>query len=161
MLVKQLEKAVSEEARQGVQHELDVLDRTEKSLQDQLNRDDPQLAKFALSALVQLEPEDAAWQLLALTHLRDTLIVVSDRKAEELVKQQEVRERICAAVQSITDDVFEIAKLVTPILVGLVVSGVMVIPLVPPLLASVALVIGRMGIASLCRDNSDSSSKRN
>jgi hypothetical protein len=70
--------------------------------------------------------------------------------AQKLVAQKKVKHRICPALQKITDDVFEITKVIVPILVPLSIAGTIAIPLNPVFFASIAIVLCRCGIASYC-----------
>lgn len=87
---------------------------------------------------------------------RDDRDQLSRVKSEELVKRPDIRALLCPALQTASDDAFEIAKIATPILVGLVLAGTLTIPLIPTLFASIALTISRLGIASLCADLNES-----
>lgn len=98
---------------------------------------------------VQLPLQTSTSIIDALRNDRDQL---SQVKSEELVKRPDIRALLCPALQTVSDDTFEIAKIATPILVGLVIAGTLTIPLIPTLFASIALTISRLGIASLCAD---------
>lgn len=76
----------------------------------------------------------------------------TDKVAQEVVKRPEVWRHLCPALESASDDAFEIAKIITPVLVTLVLAGNLSIPLEPVLFATISIVIARMGIASLCVD---------
>jgi 7-cyano-7-deazaguanine synthase in queuosine biosynthesis len=71
-------------------------------------------------------------------------------QAEKLVSQKDIGQYLCPALQTVADDAFDIAKVVTPILVPMVLAGTISIPLNPLFFATIALVIARMGVASLC-----------
>lgn len=71
-------------------------------------------------------------------------------QAEKLVSRKDIRQHLCPALQTVADDAFDIAKVVTPILVPMVLAGTISIPLNPLFFATIALVIARMGVASLC-----------
>jgi hypothetical protein len=73
--------------------------------------------------------------------------------AKELVKRRDVMKYLCPALQSASNDVYDVAKITTPILIPLVLAGTIAIPLNPLLFALIALTISRMGIASLCIDH--------
>lgn len=77
---------------------------------------------------------------------------ISLQQAKDLVTRKDIRKYLCPALQTVANDAFEISKVITPILVGLVIAGTIVIPLIPVLIASMALVIARMGISGLCAD---------
>jgi len=63
-----------------------------------------------------------------------------------------VRRYLCPALKSVSGDAFEIARIVTPLLAGLRVSGRLSIDLDPWLFAGVSLLIARMGVATFCAD---------
>jgi len=64
-----------------------------------------------------------------------------------------LRRHLCPALDRATGDAFEIARLVTPLLAGLKVSGKVPIDLDPWLFAGVALLIARMGVAAFCAED--------
>ncbi len=72
------------------------------------------------------------------------------KKAEALVKKNDIRDYICAALTSGADDVFSIAKVLIPILLPLSLAGTIKVPPDTLSYAAVALVISKMGIATLC-----------
>jgi hypothetical protein len=61
-----------------------------------------------------------------------------------------LQRHICPLLQSLTGDVFEIAKSVTPALLTLSITGVITMPLHPLVYAGVVLWLWRGGIAVLC-----------
>ena len=75
---------------------------------------------------------------------------IAKGQAEEIAVRPEISTILCAALQTTSNDAFEIAKITTPILLGLVFAGALAIPLYPTLFAAVALIIARAGIASFC-----------
>lgn len=66
------------------------------------------------------------------------------------LSDQVVRKQICAALKSGTDDVYEIGKLLTPILLPMSLSEVIPLPATPIALAAISIIIARIGIAGLC-----------
>jgi len=84
------------------------------------------------------------------------------KAVEEIVRRPDVREVLCPTLKSGVDDAFEIAKVITPILVPLVLAGTIAIPLNPILFATIAIVIARMGVAGLCAEylNADTKDKK-
>ncbi len=66
-----------------------------------------------------------------------------------------LRHHLCPALQSVSGDAFEIARVVTPILAGLRVAGKLDVDLDPWLFAGVSLLLGRMGVAAFCADEDD------
>lgn len=94
--------------------------------------------------------EESIKKNLTLREIRKKIKNISTQIASDVLKRKNVRERLCPALKSVTDDVFDISKSVTPVLTGCVVSGVISIPLTPVIFAAVAVVIVRMGVATLC-----------
>jgi hypothetical protein len=62
------------------------------------------------------------------------------------------KEIVCAAIQKVGDDTFEIAKFLPPVLVRAILAGTVDFPLIPLYFAGLAVVIARIGIAALCHD---------
>ena len=67
-----------------------------------------------------------------------------------------LRAYLCPSLQSISSDAFEIARVITPLLAGLKLSGKVPIDLDPWLFAGIAILIARTGIAGFCADHADS-----
>ena len=76
----------------------------------------------------------------------------SMREAKEIITKINLKAYLCPALKTLSNDTFEIAKVTTPILLGLVGGGILIIPLSPMLFAAIALIIARSGIASFCAD---------
>lgn len=85
-----------------------------------------------------------------LSEIKEILKNHSTQEASKLLAKEDIRKRLCPALKSATDDVYDISKSVTPVLVGCVVAGTISIPLNPVLFAAIAVVIARMGISALC-----------
>lgn len=66
-----------------------------------------------------------------------------------------LRRYLCPALQSASGDAFQIARVITPLLAGLQISGKVPIDLDPWLFAGVSLLIARMGVASFCAGDED------
>jgi hypothetical protein len=73
-------------------------------------------------------------------------------RGSEIASTSEFKRHACAALNSVSNDVFSIAKVLTPVLAGLVAAGTIVIPLNPLVFAAIALAVSRMGIAALCAE---------
>ena len=73
-----------------------------------------------------------------------------EKKAKELLRQEYIIKILCPPLKSVSNDAFEIAKIITPILVSLFLSGTIQLPLLPPLLSTIAILIAKMGASSLC-----------
>src|SRR5207248_9880700 len=65
-----------------------------------------------------------------------------------------LREYLCPSLQGASSDAFEIARVVTTLLVGLKVSGKVPLDLNPWLFAGVALLVERMGVTAFCAEHS-------
>ena len=59
---------------------------------------------------------------------------------------------LCPAMTKLSDDVFEIAKVSTPILLSLSLAGTIALPIQPIFFAASAMLIARSGIATICKD---------
>jgi hypothetical protein len=83
----------------------------------------------------------------------------TEDEATKILLRKDVRKRLCPGLQSVSSDVNDIAKAITPILVPLILTGMLTIPLQPLLFAYIAVIIARMGIASICDDYKDKEAK--
>lgn len=66
-----------------------------------------------------------------------------------------LRAYLCPSLQSLSSDAFEIARVITPLLASLKLSGKIPIDLDPWLFAGIAILIARTGIAAFCADHAD------
>lgn len=64
-----------------------------------------------------------------------------------------LRAYLCPALQSVSGDAFEVARVITPMLAALKLSGKVPLDLDPWLFAGIALMVGRMGIAAFCAEH--------
>jgi hypothetical protein len=80
-------------------------------------------------------------------------------EATKVIAKRGFRKYICPALQTVTNDAHDIAKIITPILIPLILAKTISIPLEPIIFAQVALIIARMGVASLCEDLKDKDKK--
>ena len=108
---------------------------------------DPIGSKIQQQLATQPEPKLTVEQRTVILVLRDQ---ASNRKAKELLARKDIRAYLCPALLRGSDDVFELSKIVTPLLLGFVAAGTIAIPLVPVLFAAIAFEITRMGITSIC-----------
>jgi hypothetical protein len=92
------------------------------------------------------------WQVVMGDDPQGRELAATAQQAEELVKRKDIRARLCPALTTASDDAFEIAKIITPILVPLGLAGTIALPLTPLFIAAGALVIARIGISALCAD---------
>ncbi len=79
--------------------------------------------------------------------------------ATKILITEKILTRICPALQSISNASHDIAKIIVPILIPLVLAGTLTIPLQPLIFSYIAILISRMGVASLCADYSKNKSK--
>ena len=79
--------------------------------------------------------------------------------ATKIIIKRDVRKYLCPALQTASNDAYDIAKIITPILIPFILAGTIAIPLQPLLFSHLALSIARMGIASLCDDFKDKDKK--
>jgi len=66
-----------------------------------------------------------------------------------------LRRYLCPALDRASGDAFEIARIITPLLAGLKVSGQVPIDLDPWLFAGIALLIARTGVAAFCGEDEE------
>jgi hypothetical protein len=64
-----------------------------------------------------------------------------------------LRSYLCPYLHSASSDAFEIARVITPVLAGLKLSGKVPIELDPWIFAGIALMIARMGVAGFCTEH--------
>ncbi|MBD2298601.1 hypothetical protein [Nostoc sp. FACHB-190] len=76
----------------------------------------------------------------------------SKQEIEEALKKKDVKKIICPVLKSITNEASNIANAITPVLVGAVLAGTLVIPLNPIFFGWLAVVIAKGGIAAICAD---------
>lgn len=75
-----------------------------------------------------------------------------EEEAKRHLADPSIKQRICAALTGVTNDIFDVAKFLTPVVYTTSVTGVAAIPLSPVLCAWMALAIARMGINAYCTD---------
>jgi hypothetical protein len=81
-------------------------------------------------------------------------ITENAQKAKELLARADIRANyLCPALNKVSDNSFEIAKTLTPTLLMLHTTKVIVVPLGPLFIAIVAMMAANAGIASLCRNS--------
>ncbi|MEB3177634.1 MAG: hypothetical protein VKL59_01110 [Nostocaceae cyanobacterium] len=75
----------------------------------------------------------------------------SKKEAEEILARQDIKAILCPALKNITNDAYDLANAITPLLFGAVIAGTIVVPLNPVFFGWVAIVIAKAGAASLCQ----------
>lgn len=123
------------------------------------------LSKKLVTRRKQYEDLVEKTPLLALHLIEKPIVEISFseeltiERAEKLVSRKDIRKYLCPVLKSVSDDAFEIAKLITPILLSLSLAGTVAIPLSPILFANLAIVISKTGIAALCVGYNDKKQK--
>lgn len=80
-------------------------------------------------------------------------IEVNARLAKQLLQRKAILQKyICPALKRASNDSFDIAKALIPVLVALSLAGTIVISLNPVFVALLSLMIARMGVSSICGD---------
>jgi hypothetical protein len=69
--------------------------------------------------------------------------------------QAKIREVLCPALKYISHDVFEMAKVTTPVLLSLSAAGTIVLPAQPMAYAIIAIVIAKTGVSVICSVNNE------
>ena len=110
-----------------------------------LFRDAPAVRIRILGAIAAGEPIEALEGPDEEIELRDPDTMVRRHPAFH-----DLRRYLCPVLQSASGDAFEVARIITPLLVGLKLSGKVTIDLNPWIFAGIALVIERMGVAAFC-----------
>jgi hypothetical protein len=64
-----------------------------------------------------------------------------------------IREVLCPALRYLSNDIFQIAKVTTPVLLSLSAVGTIVLPAQPMAYAIIAIVIARTGVSAVCSTN--------
>jgi hypothetical protein len=77
-------------------------------------------------------------------------VEAAKQQAEALIRHQSFRDRICPALRSASDDVGEIAKIATPILLTASLGPQAPVSLSVLGCAAVAFVVARAGVAAVC-----------
>ena len=67
-----------------------------------------------------------------------------------------IKKHICAMLKSVTDDTFEVSKILISVLLPLSISGTVLIPINPIIYGFISIVISRMGIALYCKNPASS-----
>lgn len=77
------------------------------------------------------------------------------KRAQSLIESdRKLRTMLCAGLATVTEDLTDIAKNVTYILVPLSLAGTVAVPLDPALFAMLAFVIWRAGVSAICTKSS-------
>ena len=72
-------------------------------------------------------------------------------KAEHLVKEPQIKKLICSTLLSITGDVFEYSKILTPLLMGAILAKTIVMPIDSLIFAGIAIVVSKAGVSTICK----------
>ncbi len=76
----------------------------------------------------------------------------SKKAAEEIAEKKDIREIICSCLKEGANDSYEIAKLITPILLPLIIAETIVMPASILIFAWLAILISKSGVAGFCKD---------
>jgi hypothetical protein len=71
-------------------------------------------------------------------------------QAQEITQRPDFRSLVCPVLQSVTNDVFEYSKILTPILVGAVLAKTIIMPLDTLLFAAISIVVSKSGVSAMC-----------
>jgi DNA repair exonuclease SbcCD ATPase subunit len=75
------------------------------------------------------------------------------QRIEPQVNKKSAKEKLCPVFKTATDDVFEITKIIVPVLITLAATNVITVTVAPGLFAAgAALVVARMTVSALCAD---------
>ncbi|MCU0614236.1 MAG: hypothetical protein MUD09_04030 [Desulfobacterales bacterium] len=66
-----------------------------------------------------------------------------------------IREALFPALKYVSDDIFQIAKVTTPVLLSLSAAGTLVLPAQPAAYAIITAVIAKTGVSEVCSANSE------
>ena len=118
-----------------------------------------------LKELLQLGFDREAWQekqkqgadeqqikLAEYEQLRKEREMLSEKKARQLLDRKDIRAYLCPALQTVSNDVFTIGNTISQVIVPLVIAQTLSVPLVPILIASMAMWTMRLGISTICVD---------
>lgn len=72
--------------------------------------------------------------------------------SQEVVQKNEVMDKLCPALKSISDDLKEISKVVVGVLLPLSLAPNLLIPLNPIIYSGIALIVFRAGVSSICEE---------
>lgn len=118
-----------------------------------------------LKELLQLGFDREAWQekqkqnteerqieLAEYEQLRQERVKLSEEKARQLLDRKDIKAYLCPALQTVSNDVFTVGNTISQVIVPLVIAQTLSVPLVPILIASMAMWTMRLGISTLCVD---------
>jgi len=147
---------------------------SEKEWQEKLQSKWRNNFNLMLSHLIELDPDNREWRdeqkqfgesgritPKKFSYLWEQRQKISEQKSRRLLEQREIRTRLCQALQTTPNDSFEIAKVITPLLIEMNTAGIISIPIIPVHFASITLVIARMGVTGLCSDNKKKADDKN
>lgn len=85
-----------------------------------------------------------------------SLIEDVEEEAKGIIHRKSLRQYLCPALQSVSNDANEVAKVIVPVLIPLILAGTIVISLNPVLFGWLAIIIAKMGVSSFCAGDTDS-----
>ncbi len=93
---------------------------------------------------------ESGWQVVLESASTNEEQVAEARQAEADLKRPDIREIICAGLKDFSGDAVKLAMVLTPVLVGAVLSGTIIMPLTPFYVGVMVLLVARMGVSGLC-----------
>lgn len=73
-------------------------------------------------------------------------------EVEDALANSVLKEHLCPVLRSLTGDIFEYSKVVTPVVVALALAGTIAVPIAPAVVAGIVLFIARAGVESYCSE---------
>lgn len=142
--------------RQETNQMLFSIQRLKGDLQNLINLDSKNTRVAQLEKMIadsgSLNVDNLSFLEREIVRCRDEFYITN---AEITIKRKNIKKHLCAALEKASSDMYETAKIITPLLIGLVSSGVLQMNLTPLWIAAIAFAISRMGVASLCTENAD------
>ncbi|MBI1879560.1 MAG: hypothetical protein HYR94_15295 [Chloroflexi bacterium] len=74
------------------------------------------------------------------------------KEVEPEVKKKSAQEKLCPPLKNLTNNMFEIVKVITPVLIGLAVTGVISVSVSGLFVAGAAVLVSEMTVAAFCDD---------
>ena len=71
-------------------------------------------------------------------------------EAKVLVQKNDIKKLICPTLLSVTGDVFEYSKTITPILMAAIIAKTIIMPLDAMIFAAIAIVVAKSGASVIC-----------
>lgn len=150
-LLRDLELS-EEEINQSIQFQVRSI---EEKIEEQLELERKELYEYVGDFM-----NDFTYDISRSSDIVRTKILHKEKQEEQqilatkMLITEKILTRVCPALQSFSGDSHDIAKIIVPILIPLVLAGTLTIPLQPLIFSYIAILISRMGVASLCANYS-------